>query len=301
MKKPTYRKPGNRKAAPLKPALQAVVDAFADDPLVVVKSIRDDGRGVILQSWEGHGPIMDGLVGRGLEYVVSFPVARRPGGGTEPSKLFAITQPEPTTVQTRIFGPITLPRTGAVLVDGGTDGRPGHRLDVDISGSLRWERRTGAVGRGGCAGTGSLGLHGNDWSDYLRLSDAAWQRMKLRPAAPAPKPGVEEPAWLWVVAMRVGDEVRVRESQPGPSAHPDGEIARLLEWMARRVESWCVAAEHESERCESPVPVVTPATVSVGAAAASTSTRMGGSIGDAVARVRQEAWGPIIPPLKRRD
>lgn len=293
MQKHKYRRPGSRKEQALVPSLQRVVDEHRDDPLVSLESVRDDGRGLVLRTWDLHGPRMEEILSRGLEYDLAFATARRPDGVTAQSRLFTITQPEPITVATRTFGPITLPRSGAVMVDGGTDGRTGHRLAVDISGTADWERRNGVGSCGGCAGTGALGIHGKDWSDYLRLSDAAWSYMK---GPSAPVRGADVPDWLWVVVMRLGDEIRMRESLPGTS-HPPAEIADLLRWMARAAEGWCIASlAPETESCE-PEPV----RVAVTPAGPPSEGHVGGSIGDAVARVRNDGWGPIIPPLERGD
>jgi hypothetical protein len=292
--KPRYRRPGGPRATELDPALRSVVESCADDPLVAWESVRDDGRGIMIRSWELHGPNLDELLARGLEYEVTFPVAKRPDGVKAPSRLLTIVRPRPITIETRTFGPITLPRTGAVLVDGGTDGRPGHRLDVDISGSALWERRIGIVSRGGCAGNGSLGIHGRDWADYLQLSDVAWQYMKRPAPAPAAGSAGDVPGWLWVVALRLGDEVRVRESLAGGGEFPAPPIAALLDWMARRVEGWCVASSAPECAAPEPVPVAIPVPPP-------SSGHVGGGIGDAVARVRNDGWGPIIPPLKRGD
>lgn len=288
MSRPKYRRPGSRRSQELVPSLRDVVQEHQSDPLVVLESVRDDGRGLMLRTWDLHGPRMEELLARGLEYELSFATARRPDGLVAQSRLFKVTQPLPVTVHTATFGPIVLPRSGAVLVDGGT-GRVGHRLDLDISGRATWERRNGCCE--GCAGEGAIGVHGRDWTDYLRLSDAAWTHMK----APAPAArGSEMPDWLWVVALRLGDEVRVRESLPG-TTKPPADIARLLEWMARCVEAWCIASEERepapAPELEAVRPYVAPETTP--------PAHLGGGIGDAVARVRNEGWGPIIPPLKR--
>ena len=294
MRKAKYRRPGSRKSQELVPSLRSLVDGYASDPLVVLESVRDDGRGVVLRTWDLHGPGMEQILATGLEYELSFGSARRPDGITGQSRVFTITKPEPITVDTATFGPVTLARSGAVLVDGGTDGRAGHRLEVDVSGTADWERRTGAFANGGCHGNGSLAIHGRDWSDYLRLSDSAWSYMR----SPAPsRRGGDMPVWLWVVAMRVGDEVRVRESVEGMH-QPPHEIANLLAWMARSVESWCVSSGDRVAEPRQPEPVA----VALPVRAASPSTaHAGGGIGDAVARVRKDGWGPIIPPLRRGE
>lgn len=97
--------------------------------------------------------------------------------------------------------------------------------------------------------------------------------------------------------MRLGDELRMRESLPGID-RPPPEIANLLQWMARSVEAWCVASECATDE---PRFVAEPVPTAAMPVPVPSSGHVGGGIGDAVARVRKDGWGPIIPPLKRGE
>lgn len=108
---------------------------------------------------------------------------------------------------------------------------------IAADGSGTWARRVDSMRPHGKVGAGRF--------DRIELSDAEIERLRVlvwdeaervriaREAAPPMIPG-PPPHWVWVLAVRRGDEVRLLDSaEPAPCA----EVEHFIHWARTRVDA----------------------------------------------------------------
>lgn len=137
-----------------------------------------------------------------------------------------------TEVETGYFGAIELDDGDVVVADGGIHGVSGHTLRIGRDGRGRWSRRLDSLQPYGRPGSGRVKLDADERALVAAAADAAWG-LDTRPA-PMPEP----PRWVWVVAVRRGDQTRAVEGSAmvvGDGA--PAELAELLAWLRDRVDA----------------------------------------------------------------
>lgn len=132
------------------------------------------------------------------------------------------------------FGEIALADGDTVVVDGGTHGVSGHTLGVRASGTVEWARRVGTTGPRGAVGAGTTTLDDATRAQVTAWIDEAWIHAANNPTPSTRAPGAP-PRWVWAIAMRRGDEVRVVERDPA-IADPPTELAPLLDFLRDAVD-----------------------------------------------------------------
>ena len=139
----------------------------------------------------------------------------------------------PLAARASYFGEILLDDGDVALMDGGTHGVSGPTVEARADGSARWARRVDSMAPRGTVGGGPLTIAPSDRGRLIAWVDAAWQRAG-QPVGPTQGPPSGPPRWVWAIAMRRGDEVRVLEG--GATGRPDAEIAPALDWLSSVVD-----------------------------------------------------------------
>lgn len=132
------------------------------------------------------------------------------------------------------FGEVTLADGDVVIVDGGTHGVSGHTLAFRRSGVVEWARRVGTMGPRGAVGAGTMTLDDATRATAAGWLDEAWVYAANNPTPSTRAPGAP-PRWVWAIAMRRGDEVRVVERDPA-IADPPAELSPLLDFLRDAVD-----------------------------------------------------------------
>ena len=119
----------------------------------------------------------------------------------------------------------------AAVMDGGTHGVPGHTIAVASDGTGRWERRVDSMAASGERGSGVLELEAAEWTRLRAWLDVAWELAGGERARFFGPISAGPPRWVWAVAMRRAEVVRVVEGGTPGSRDGPQELAPLLEWL----------------------------------------------------------------------
>jgi hypothetical protein len=136
-------------------------------------------------------------------------------------------------VRAAYFGRIEVPEEGIVLRDGGTHGNAGHELIIDGT-SCRWMRSSDGL-YPSPTGEGALELTAEERSWLDGWADAVWSSFgEARVRDEFDRQAPEPPRWVWTIALRRGDNIRLIEGDTMPPL-----VSPALKWLKDRVDGLC--------------------------------------------------------------
>jgi hypothetical protein len=141
------------------------------------------------------------------------------------------------TVKTSFFGEVDAPDGGIALMDGGIHGVQGHTIIAPPSGAAKWERRIDGVQPLGKPGSGELDPSSEERARLASWRDAVWDLAGAGKDRYWSDFSHGPPRWVWVIAVRRGDEIRAVQGGDMSWGDEPEPLASALAWLRETVDA----------------------------------------------------------------